>query len=377
MAAAGTGAPAGGAAEPDTLDLPVIDLEAYLRRGEGPEWAARFAAEAAKAAAGLRDCGVLILRDPRASAADNDVFLDMLERYFEQPEDVKAADVRKEFYYQVGTTPERTELPRDHCARMRAYAEADRPVSLCPPEKDAKARFFWRMGERPPATKFEQLNAPPVVPGAFPEWAGVMDTWGGKLLDAAVAVAELAAVGFGLPEDTFSSRMRYGPHLLAPTASNFNKFGDVGTVLAGYHYDLNFITAHGRSRYPGLYVWTRDGSKRAVKIPPGCLLAQAGKQAEYLTGGTVLAGFHEVVVTPGTAAAIAAARDAGRSLWRISSTLFSHIASDVVLEPVGALGADAAVRAQYPPILTGDHVKAELAAINLGEGSDGAAAPAY
>ncbi len=41
-----------------------------------------------------------------------------------------------------------------------------------------------------------------------------------------------------------------------------------------YHYDLNLLTVHGRSRFPGLFVWLRDGRKVAVRIPPGCLLMQ-------------------------------------------------------------------------------------------------------
>ena len=87
---------------------------------------------------------------------------------------------------------------------------------------------------------------------------------------------------------------------------------------------------------------------------------------------TAAAGFHEVVVTPATASAIDASKAAGRSLWRISSTLFSHINSDVTLEPLHKF-ASAEACAAYPPIKTGDQVAAELAAINLGEGSDGAA----
>ena len=75
-----------------------------------------------------------------------------------------------------------------------------------------------------------------------------------------------------------------------------NKFGALDSILAGFHYDLNFLTIHGKSRFPGLYVWTREGKKCRVAIPDGCLLVQAGKQIEYLTGGHVLAGFHEVVV---------------------------------------------------------------------------------
>ena len=273
------------------LDLPTIDLAPYLGwLGSGTPAPEALLSEARNAAEGLHRYGLLVVRDPRATEAGNDAFLDMIEAYFEQPEEAKMADVRKELYYQVGTTPSRVELPRNHCERMKAFQDADKPLSLCPPEKDPKWRFFWRMGEAPKETAFPQLNAAPVVPAAFPQWAGVMDSWGAKLLGAAEAVAQLAALGFGLPVDAFSSRMAGGPHLLAPTASDFSRFGALGTVLAGYHYDLNFITAHGRSRYPGLYVWTREGAKVSVKIPQGCLLVQAGAQFQYLTGGHVLAG---------------------------------------------------------------------------------------
>lgn len=69
-----------------------------------------------------------------------------------------------------------------------------------------------------------------------------------------------------------------GPHLLAPTGSNLQKYGKEGTVFAGYHYDLNFLTIHGRSRFPGLSIWLRNDKKVEVKVPVGCLLIQAGKQ---------------------------------------------------------------------------------------------------
>ena len=48
---------------------------------------------------------------------------------------------------------------------------------------------------------------------------------------------------------------------------------------------------------------------------------------EWLTGGAVLVGFHEVVVTEGTVAAAEASKAAGRSMWRVSSTVFTHVAS--------------------------------------------------
>jgi heme A synthase len=67
----------------------------------------------------------------------------------------------------------------------------------------------------------------------IPQWCSVMDDWGSKLLGAVQAVAGMAAVGFGLPADAFTSRMTLGPHLLAPTGSDLEQHGQQGTVLAG------------------------------------------------------------------------------------------------------------------------------------------------
>src|SRR5258708_28833845 len=94
------------------------------------------------------------------------------------------------------------------------------------------------------------------------------------------------------------------PHILAPTASDLVKYGKKDTILAGFHSDLNFLTIHGRSRYPGLHIWARNTGKRIpVRIPDGNnLLVQAGKQLEYISGGLIKAGFHEVVVNEQTLA---------------------------------------------------------------------------
>ena len=87
-----------------------------------------------------------------------------------------------------------------------------------------------------------------------------MDTWGNKLLDAVHVVVQMAAIGMGLPQNTFLDKMQGGAHLLAPTGSDLEK-NDVGAVFAGYHYDISFLTIHGKSRYPGLFAWTRENSK--------------------------------------------------------------------------------------------------------------------
>jgi hypothetical protein len=144
----------------------------------------------------------------------------------------------------------------------------------------------------------------------------------GESIGSVANLAEMTAVGLDLPAGTLRDAGKYGyrfalipapyvtyrlffsPHILAPTASDLVKYGKQDTILAGFHSDLNFLTIHGRSRYPGLHIWARNTGKRIpVKIPEGnYLLVQAGKQLEHLSGGLIKAGFHEVVVNERTLA---------------------------------------------------------------------------
>lgn len=341
------------------LTLPCVEFSAFFNKDKDP---AAYMAECKKAAEAFRLYGVCAVRDPRVDFDDNERFLDMVEKYFEMSDGKR--DARPNYHFQVGVTPEDTELPRNHCAMMGAYGPDDKPLTPCPPEKDAKWRFFWRIGDTPKETKFPALNAEPVIPPEFPEWESTMNMWGYKMLNAQLILAEMMAVGFGMAPDAFTSRMQNGPHLLAPTGSDFKKYGDLGHILAGFHYDLNFMTIHGKCRFPGLSIWTREGKKTGVVVPDGCLLVQAGKQYEILTGGYIMAGYHEVVVTPATQEVISKRFAAGKSLWRVSSTLFSHIQSDQALEPLAPFNTPEAMEA-YPSQLAGDMVRKELEVISL------------
>jgi isopenicillin N synthase-like dioxygenase len=138
------------------------------------------------------------------------------------------------------------------------------------------------------------------------------------------------------------------------------KYNEKDTILAGFHTDLNFLTIHGRSRYPGLHIWARNTGKRLlVQFPPTgrYLLVQAGKQLEHLTGGLIKAGYHEVVVNEPTLAVIFSMLSRSRSsvlnerqtiqrrkvefpdrpLIRISSTFFWHLSSDYDLAPIPSM----------------------------------------
>jgi hypothetical protein len=72
---------------------------------------------------------------------------------------------------------------------------------------------------------------------------------------------------------------------------------------------------------------------------------------------------------------IAGRKREGLSLWRVSSTLFSHVASDQELrsllpsvrEGEGERGEGEKDTMKYKPILAGDQVMEELRAIKLGQ----------
>ncbi|KAG8959006.1 hypothetical protein FRC03_008550 [Tulasnella sp. 419] len=270
-------------------------------------------------------------------------------------------DERPEVGYQVGVTLDNTEKPKcasdEPCLRIIEKLDpSERPLDITGHSADPKCRFFYKMTQTPPyQTAFPQLNMPNVIPDGFKDvWKPTMDKWGNCMKNAVEGVAEMAAIGFGLDRGTFKEAGAYGPHLLAPTASDLRKYGERDSILAGmkenaksgkqlliiptgFHSDLNFLTIHGRSRYPGLNIWARNTGKRiAVKVPPGrYLLVQAGKQLEHLSGGYVKAGFHEVVVNEATLEVLERVKAQNtRPPIRISSTFFWHLSSDFDLEPI-------------------------------------------
>jgi isopenicillin N synthase-like dioxygenase len=364
-----------------SMDLPVINLDVYLNHPAGsPE----VQAECAKAAQALITYGALVLHDSRVSSDDNETFLDLLEDYFAQPEADLRRDERPELSYQIGVTLENTEKPKcavdEPCLDViQRLHPSQRPLDISGHSPDPKCRFFWRMVEAPPyKTEFPGLNAANVTPDAphiKERWAPAMNQWGSSMKNAVSKLAEMTAVGLGLPATHFSDAGRYGPHLLAPTATDLEKYGAKDTILAGFHTDLNFLTIHGRSRYPGLNIWARNtGNRIPVKIPPGnYLLVQAGKQLEHITGGLIKAGFHEVVINDKTIETIERRKKdfPDRPLVRISSTMFWHLNSDFDLAPIPELsekaqkikaeqfnlGRDEGKDVEYPAMKVGHQVE--------------------
>ena len=72
----------------------------------------------------------------------------------------------------------------------------------------------------------------------------------------------------------------------------------------------------------------------------------------------------QVVCSEATKQAVEKARKEGKCLWRTSSTVFGHVASDKVLEPLGHF-ASLPSASEYMPTKAGDYVQSELKTIAL------------
>lgn len=89
------------------MELPVIDLSSYLefsnRLGSFTETQLdpQLMTLCLEVSRTLADTGALLVKDPRCSAQDNDRFIDMMEKYFEQPEEFKRLQERPHLHYQV------------------------------------------------------------------------------------------------------------------------------------------------------------------------------------------------------------------------------------------------------------------------------------
>ena len=173
--------------EADHVQLPVFDLTPYLAGGDDGRPAAQSGQsgqseqsgqltpaheEAVRSqlcrevAACFKHTGALVVRDPRVDSRHNARFLDVMEAYFSQPVEQKMKDARPHLHYQVGITPEGIERPRclnDPAIRgiISALGEVDggRNAPRPPHGPDPKWRYFWRLGERPTQTRFQELNA--------------------------------------------------------------------------------------------------------------------------------------------------------------------------------------------------------------------------
>lgn len=364
-------------------DVRVMEVDTgYLQRSDRRS-SPRSRKEYGRLVEALEAHGLVAVRDGRLAGINSRKFQfqERMVDYLTRPYDLKHLDEDLE-NHQGGWTPGApypgAEVARDHGQRFREWLQSQHmPFTAHLPRQpdgqnlpDLKERLFLRVREkgRPKdgETAWPQYNRSRYVPPGLGHLEEGADLLMVALLRIGLSLARMLALGYGLPEDTFTRLMEKAPHLLAPTGANMTRYAH-GTVLALAHYDFNGpFTLHLQSNCPGLIAWTADGIPFLVRVPEGCVLVQAGRGLEWMTGGCIMAGFHEVVRLPAADEFVRQrCLGAGRPGIRTTTTLFAHCASDQPLAVLPKFGRTAEQLAQYPDTTFGAYMQEELRALGL------------
>lgn len=336
-------------------EIPIIHIEQFLKGGyslsEIKEKTHEFA-----------QLGLVCLYDPSVTP-------EMLQRFHDTMMMIHGASSEElalfdgaDTGYQYGITPPGKEIPLDHSDWIQTLLPEHRPLTVAG-VPDPKARFMWPIGTRPKKTRWPKVNASARPPKRFAHIASALNACGTAMHDSGLVLMQFVAMGLGLDRQQIVKMMKHGPHIMGPTGTDLSK-GYLGKVLAGVHYDLSLITVHSKSNIRALICWTRNGQPFLVEVPDGCLLVQAGKSLEWITGGFFYAGKHEVLITPEALEDTQRILSQGGVPLRVSKNLFMHLATRCVMRPLGRFANPATLK-KYPPIYGGDYETIELAQIGL------------
>lgn len=302
--------------------IPVIDPRSLSRE-----------AFCAAVADSLERTGLVILRSEHADPAVREQMQTGTAEFFASPTSVKRATMTVNF--QGGWTPPYSETPVDQRRFVIKLDTQNKPYWENLTDDD-KERVMFGVGWRPAATLYPDLCPPTRIMVGHEKWCRIMRKWGKNMLSDTDLLLGALAEHYGLAPKVFSTKG--GAHYVAPTGTKMNKFY-VGKVVVRLHSDMGLLTGHEKSiayfsksgrkaSCGGLIVWTKDGRKIRVVVPEGCRLFQAGMQLEYVTGGRIRGGLHQVVIPPEAQALIDEATANGEDVWRITATLFPHYFAD-------------------------------------------------
>jgi isopenicillin N synthase-like dioxygenase len=122
----------------------------------------------------LHTTGILIVKDQSINTLKNDKFLDLMEKYYEQPDYIKMLDARPELSYQVGITPENIEISTcsqdPKCIENLDISMKDENKPILHYSTDPKWRYMWNIN-------FNSVEN--IIPEGFSDnWEKTMDNWG-------------------------------------------------------------------------------------------------------------------------------------------------------------------------------------------------------
>ncbi|CAD8121029.1 unnamed protein product [Paramecium sonneborni] len=271
----------------------------------------------------LKNYGYLLVKDSRIDWKANEEYFDLMETYFDKrsrelEQNGKVNDCFPQYKYQVGLGYENIGKPNYDKESLKYMI--DQPIII---DRDPKWKYFWPY-------RYDGLYNPPKwIPQDFKNFESIMNNWQFQLLRTTEQVLEILSLAFEEEKEFFYNNMNKATHLLSPIGCDLQKH-QINTRFSGYHYDLNFITVHTKSRFPGLFVWLPNGKRVELRIPEKTILFQPGKLFEFMTGGIYKAGYHEALLTE-------EAKKESIKLnkkWRVTSTIFIMLNDNTILQPM-------------------------------------------
>jgi len=337
--------------------LPVINLDRYRTcPSENME-------EIVKLTRAFKKYSAVIINDSRYSPSINDEFLDVMEVYFkkrrkEYLEGKPLLDCYPEIDYQIGLRPENCTTPDGEFKNFKnSLVGHDRAMTSEIPSPERFWRYMWRIDDHTVKKDINYLKeqSEPEIPG----FSQTLNSAGAAMVASMRTVSEMLEIGLGLREGDLTNRIKTGNHMLSPVGTCLNAYACRDKTISSFHKDLNYITVHGKCRYPGLIIWLPNGKRIPVFTPPGSMIMQVGSCLEYLTGGYFKAGYHEVIFSKELMRIYQEKMLTNSEQWRIATVLFSGLDYSTILEPIGSLRTNDNLK-KYPRISTYDYVRLRL-----------------
>ena len=269
---------------------------------------------------------------------------EVLEQFFDLPEDTKAEYVAQGSRGQTGYTG----------LLVETAAVSDTP--------DWKEMLNWGTAlpsGHPLRDRYPHRYSEPIFPSdRIPGADQILSKFHEHLVRLQTRFLRIIALGLGANETFFDSMLEHGSHLTRairyPPMSEAPNSGQEGHVWAEEHGDINLITALPRATARGLQVKVEEDWVDATP-PEQNVIINTGIMLERLTNGLIPVGWHRVVA------------DSRQVDGRLSVVQFCHPTPWTILSPIpSTVSTDRP--AQFPAMSAGDCLDQVLWEINLSEG---------
>lgn len=219
-----------------------------------------------------------------------DYFIKEMEKYFSQPSEKKYYDCSPDRYWQSGYIPAYMYRP-PNTDNLYFSDNNDYPYESL--STDNNEKYSWKLYKNLNESKQYFTEPDTCVPNNNKK----LNNFGICIYDKIESILTKLSIGLGIDDDFLTNIIKDGPSTLSTFCYDVIDRKH-NRSAKGYSNELSLITVFCPSVYNHINIWTTNTRKKiSVTIPDNCILIQAGLQLEYLTGGTIQAGYNEIVIS--------------------------------------------------------------------------------